>query len=203
LKRRNVLAATILALTVTATGCTKTTTPQDTPTKPATTASATPTPPAKPPTYVMPGNVCAAVSGDAFTDLVPAAPPKADESNRVQSATVTSSTCVLRLGTLDNSVMVSVGVDLFTRPTGAQAQFEGFREVMFKDQPGARNVGGVGSGAYFFSNTLGPHLVVYHGNAHIGVALMHITASKTTPPADIETRLVTTAKHVLATLPTT
>ncbi len=167
------------------------------------TTSPSPSPPSKPPTYTMPANLCTAVSADAFADLAPAAPPKTSEKARSQTSQHTSSTCTVTLGTLDQAALVSVGVDLFTDPLGAQSQYEKFRASMFKDYPEAHDVTGVGTAAYSFTEPAGgPHLVVHFGNAHMGVSVVHLDSGKTLP-SNVENRLIATAKATLAKLPTT
>ncbi|GIH02884.1 hypothetical protein Rhe02_09510 [Rhizocola hellebori] len=200
MKRRNAsLTVATLAASLLMTGCTDDGNPAA-----STPESSSPSPssPATPPTYKMPTNLCSSVSSDAFADLAPATPPKTSEMARSQSERRSSSTCVITLGALDKAVLVSVGVDLFPDAVGAQGNYEGFRDVVFKDNPGARDVTGVGAAAYFFADpTLGPHLVVQYGNAHLAVAAAAVNDSKTLP-SDIERRLVTTAKATLNKLPT-
>lgn len=200
---KTLLALATLAAAVLLGGCTDDTKPATgTPQTPKATASTTPSLPAKAPKYAMPANLCTAVSADAFADLAPSTPPQASERGRTQTARHTSSTCQLTLGKLDDTVLVNVGVDLFTTDFGAQGNYEGFRGVVFKDYPGARDITGVGTAAYYFTDPKrGPHLVVHFGNAHVGVSAAAIDASKPLP-SDIETRLITTATTTLNRLPT-
>lgn len=199
MKRHSDLLATALTVSLLIAGCTDSGeptagTPQN--------SSSSPSPPATPPTYTMPANLCTAVSDEAFADIAPATPPKTQEMARTQTPRHSSSTCVITLGSLDHAVLVSVGVDLFTDTVGAQGNYEGFRGVVFKDYPAARDVTGVGTAAYFFSDpTLGPHLVVQFGNAHIGVAAVAVGGSEALP-SDVESRLVATANTTLNKLPT-
>ncbi|HZM74577.1 MAG TPA: hypothetical protein VFC19_02560 [Candidatus Limnocylindrales bacterium] len=190
-------AATLLA------GCTDNDKPTNNAPGAPKATSPSPSPPAKPPTYTMPDNVCTAVNTDAFADLVPAAPPKTSEKSRTQTGRTTSSTCLVTLGTLDRALLVSVGVDLFLDSFGAQGQYEGFRGLAFKDHRDARDVTGVGTAAYFFTDPdTGPHLVTRSGNAHISVFVAPIDSANSLP-SDVETRLITATKTTLAKLPTT
>ena len=197
------LALAMLTTAALPAGCTNDDNPTTSAPGPPNTTSLSPSLPAKPPTYTMPANVCTAVNADAFADLVPAAPPKTAEKGRSQTGRTTSATCVVTLGTLDRALLVSVGVDLFLDSFGAQGQYEGFRSVAFKDYRDARDVSGVGTAAYFFTDPdTGPHLVTRHGNAHIGVFVAPIDSANSLP-ADVDARLITTAKATLAKMTTT
>lgn len=205
MKRHHALLATaILAASALLGGCTNDDKPSTATTKasPQTTASPTPTLPAKAPTYTMPANLCTAVNADTLADLAPRTPPKTSETGRTQSTRHSSSTCLLTIGEQDNTVLVRVDVDLFSSDLGAQGNYEGFRAVAFKDNPGARDITGVGTAGYYFTDPkLGPHLVMHFGNAHIGVSAVAIDHNRPLP-TDIETRLITTATTTLNTLPT-
>jgi hypothetical protein len=144
--------------------------------------------------------VCTAVTGDAFADLAPA-PPTSVEKGRVQSDRHAASTCVVTVGTGDDTLLLSVGVDLFADTAAAKGAYEGFRGVVFKDHRDAREVTGVETAAYFFVDPdTGPHLVVLSGNAHLSVWATYLNRTKT-PPSHVEDRLITTAKATLSKLP--
>jgi hypothetical protein len=190
----------VLGLAMLAAGCSDDRPATSAPGPATASAHPSPSPTGTPPNYRMPANLCSAVNADAFADL--ATVTKTAEMGRASTTMHSSATCILTLGSAADPLLVSVSVDLFTQASGAQAEYEGFRGVAFKDYPSARDVSGAGSAAYFFTDEeTGPHLVVRYGNAHLSVSAVAVDPGRLLP-ANIQDRLVRTANTTLAHLPT-
>jgi len=157
--------------------------------------------PAKAPTYKLPTDMCAVANPSTFQDLYPGKTPQLKAVAIPAKTTSSAGVCTVMLGGLDSGLALSVGAEVFTKPEDAKDQYDYVHKRVVADYPDAKDISGLGEGAYLFTDDAlgGVRLVVLHGNAHNSIAVAkHGTA---TYPADVQQRLTTMAKDMLAKMP--
>lgn len=153
------------------------------------------------PAYKLPADTCAVANPSSFQDLYPSATPQLKSVQIPTKATSGAGICTVMLGSLESSLGISVGAEVFTRSEAAKDQYDYLRKRVFADSPSAKDVNGLGDGAYLFNDDAlkGVRIVVLHGNAHNSIVVTKHGSA--TYPADVQQRLITMAKDMLAKMP--
>jgi hypothetical protein len=158
--------------------------------------------PGKAPVYKLPTDMCTVANPSAFQDLYPGNTAQQKSVQIPAKTTSSAGICTLMLGSAASSLGLSVGAEVFHKTEDAKEQYDYLRKRVFADYPSAKDINGLGDGAYLFTDdTLGGvRLVVLHGNAHNSISVSKNGSA--VYPADAQQRLTTVAKDMLAKMPT-
>ena len=202
MNHRTTMLAITTALTILTTACEEPE-PGTGPSAPAPSATGAPANAGKAPSYTLPDDICSIADPSGFQDLYPGTTPKFNAADVPIKATSGAGVCTVMLGGLESAIGLSVGAEVFTRPDNAREQYDFLRKRVFADYPDAANIGGLGDGAYTFTDDTfhGLRVVVLHGNAHNSIVITK--HGKATYPTDTQQRLIAMAKKMLAAMPKT
>ena len=151
-----------------------------------------------PRTYALPDDLCTAFDLTPFTEAYPGG--KADkpyELTRIEDGNGGFSSCGATISFGLNVVVITLQADVYADANRARVSFDGLKGSDFRRYREPKEVPGLRDSAYsYFSEDLGPRLVVLHGNARVA-AYAHSYKDLVKLPPDVLERLRRMTEYAL------